>query len=367
MNYGKVALSLAGLALVVAAQASTWSYDFQGGSFATDWTVNSVGGNGNTLSNIAPPGLGNATTAHTVEGGYDYVSRGIPLAPRSAAGGGRGLFMNTNATPITGNNGSQGGVIAVPNLVSLAGEFVLTFDVWSNVLNGTSGTTQYLNVGFGAAASNIQATTLNGGTGAISGSAWSTAPTSGTGFTTTGTALSFTTEGGGGRDVKYWRNGVEVLPPTPLDNPVGWQAAGNAILRADTGNAANAGWYGLTFPAGNASQLIANPSNRWLTMTVTVTGNTMTWSVLDPVLNPGGTNTVIMVRTLDANESIAGALSVGLFDTFAGINNSGGTNVTGSLFAVYDNFEVAPVPEPGTMIALGAGLAALAARRRKKA
>ena len=70
---------------------------------------------------------------------YDYVAAGIPLAPRSAPGAGRGLFLAVNKNDATALGSA--GINLYPTNQTFAGDFALRFDMYLSF--GTAGTTEH--------------------------------------------------------------------------------------------------------------------------------------------------------------------------------------------------------------------------------
>lgn len=343
------------MGLAAVASASAQSYDFEGATFGTDWSA-SVSGAGATLSNTAPAGLGNPTTNGTVDGAYDYVSRGFALAPGSGTGSSRGLYVSANDAA----TGAIQSAAAVWQGVTLSGEFILKFDSWTNFA-GTTGTSEFMWFSIFANAAGTAQTPTGGSTGSTT-----LLPTGGVAPFSSGLSFGLTGDGGFGRDLRHWRGSTEILP-TALDlanNPAGWQAeAADIINRVNyAGGTPLNTWYDLTWPNAGGSTGASRPGNRWLSHTIEVSGGFLSWTVLDPVNNPAGTNSLILRRALTVDDPLSGTLVLGHMDITSGQPGNG----TGSTFTLYDNISVTPVPEPGTIAALGLGAAALL-RRRKKA
>lgn len=152
-----------------------------------------------------------------------------------------------------------------------------------------------------------------------------------------------------------------------------------------TFGAANNDVYGKQTGGTAAAAPLRNFNNGVLTTSTLVSGGEM---AMDYV-SIGGIN---YLATLDANSSIvrvynaanlAGGPLASLTTTTGTLTANGNAvgsikfgNVTGSSVTIYAMstnqgvqamvFDTNPIPEPGTMIALGLGVAALAARRRRK-
>jgi hypothetical protein len=149
-------------------------------------------------------------------------------------------------------------------------------------------------------------------------------------------------------------------------------SSGNtATLMINTGSSASA--YGFYFADANTVYIADDRAS--------ASGGIQKWSFdgsawsLAYTLGTGVTNigarglageTIGGVTTLYAitAESAANRL-ISLTDT--GVGSAATTLSTAGANTVYRGVALTPVPEPGTMLALGAGLAAFAARRRRKA
>ena len=81
-------------------------------------------------------GIFDATTTFL----YDYIGAGIPLAPHSAAGAGKGLYITVNKNESTATGGSAG-INLYPAGQSFSGDFALRFDMLISF--GTAGTTEH--------------------------------------------------------------------------------------------------------------------------------------------------------------------------------------------------------------------------------
>jgi hypothetical protein len=120
------------------------------------------------------------------------------------------------------------------------------------------------------------------------------------------------------------------------------------VFNGTTGNVENQGGSGNTVAQGNIT-VTTTPivRDQWVPFDVTID--------LDTNTHTGRYNNVTVVT--GAWSAGAGSnVAIGAIDLFA--------NNTTSVF--YDNLELAIVPEPGTFVALGIGLAGLAALRRRK-
>lgn len=84
-------------------------------------------------------GANNGVYDATVNFSYDYVTAGIPLAPRSAPGSSRGLYIAVNKTNSTGLGSA--GINFYPAGRTFSGDYALRFDMFLNF--GTAGTTEH--------------------------------------------------------------------------------------------------------------------------------------------------------------------------------------------------------------------------------
>lgn len=111
--------------------------------------------------------------------------------------------------------------------------------------------------------------------------------------------------------------------------------------------------YGSTPAAWLSQNRLADMSGRWLTVSITADGANATATV-------SGLGTTTGLSTVTATRAKVGAITHVTMssDWLASSANSTGT-------AYFDDMTVAAVPEPATLLALGAGAAALLRRRRK--
>lgn len=136
------------------------------------------------------------------------------------------------------------------------------------------------------------------------------------------------------------------------------QGSTDSLVVINTGTGAvttigSMGFTGIQGLASNGSTLYAWDIGRGL-------GTVDTGSGLATMLGGPGTGNIQAIEFLSDGSMVGGRDVLYSIDTttgnFALIGGSGSSDIRG----------LAVVPEPGTMIALGAGLAALAARRRRK-
>ncbi|BBO22714.1 MAG: hypothetical protein AMXMBFR19_13460 [Chthonomonadaceae bacterium] len=266
---------------------------------------------------------------------FDYSSVGIPLAPNSAAGGTRGLKMETNVI----GSGVFSGFSTSPLGLSLSGDYTLYFDAWINFQGpfpgGGSGTTQMLFAGIGVAATATQfpGTNING-----------------VGFSATG-------DGGTSADYRAY-----TAVGSPLDPSTGVYAAGSHSTARNNTDPYYAGFVG-TVPAAQTAWAngqgffdqtgSTNPGAQgmaWRRWKIQKTGTSASWYIDG-----------LRIATVDNINFTGDNFYVGMFD----INASSSTQTISRdlLFGLVDNVQV--VPEPTSLVALGLGAAALLRRRRK--
>jgi len=111
--------------------------------------------------------------------------------------------------------------------------------------------------------------------------------------------------------------------------------------------------YGSTAAAWLSQNRLADMSGRWLDVSIIANGANVTATV-------SGLGTSTGAATVTATRARTGAIThvVMSSDWLVVSANSTGT-------AYFDDMSIAAVPEPATMLALGAGVAALLRRRRK--
>lgn len=254
-----------------------------------------------------------APSADTVIFGDNYGARGLAEAPNTPGGAAAttGLYMQTNKGTVGVNNGINA-YLTAGGVSTFTGDIKVAFDLWMNVPSPLTNTTEHAMFGINTDGQNTNSRT--GGVQANADGVWYHISGDGA-YSGTSTTLN-------NRDfVGYMDNGVSarldhLQAPFPTLFPNGPQvgAAGNGWIRVE-----------IEEIAGNVE----------LRFNGTVISN---------YANTGAAD---------------GFMFLGYQDPFSG---SIGSN---QLFAVYDNLTVTAVPEPASMIALGAGLLALARRRRK--
>jgi hypothetical protein len=261
---------------------------------------------------------------------YDYSAIGVPPAP-NGSGTTSGLKMTANNT-----TGVFGGFSVSPNGQNFAGNYTVTFDLWSNYVGpldtGGSGTTQLSMYGIGTA----------GNVPVWPGST----PKESVGFATT-------LDGGSSADVRVYSS---LFPFShPGGDPV-YAAPGGSRNASDPyyaqfgGNSAPAAQVAL-FPGQTGTTGLGVMGFAWREVVIDIESNIAEWYV------DGLLMATIDLTTVDLG---GGNIFFGHSDT----NNGSSTDPNASLLNVtlIDNIVVTPEPTSLAMLAIG-GLALL--RRRK--
>ena len=319
-----------GLTRIVASVALA----FAGGSMASAALI-SDNFEGSALSNAANYTVAvEASPDGTSDFAFDYVAAGLPLAPNSAAGGGRGLrFTANNIAPA-----AIDALTAFHNTIINAPQFLVTVDVYMGMAGATGGPTEWAAVGVGGNAT----ATNKVGAGLVpslnqSGS---------------GSFVSFTGDGGGVRDYLWYldaaNGGVGTVSAVSAVGPP-------ALTISPTYLAGGAGselpLYNSIFP-GTSPTNGGSPSNRWTTVGILVDQNLgqISYSI-------GGT--IIIEGTFTG--TMNGQVSLGYADLFTSV-----AAPVGNVFGIFDNLSVTAVPEPSTFALLAPVAAGAWVVRRRR-
>ncbi len=274
-------------------------------SFETDSSSNyTVWDDGN-----APSGDGGADS--TTEFAFDYVTAGIPLAPRSAPGDTSGLRFTANAREEgdEGPSGTEEDHVTAFHNTTITGSHRLDVDVYLGV-EAASGTTEYVHVGVAGTPTDI-----NSLFNPIVGS---------------GHFIAFNGDGDSSSD---YRHSTPSTLAVPFGDPSYLNTGNQTQSFADT--------YLELFP--NTANP-GSPTNIWTTLTITATPAAVTYWL-------DGT---AIIST--APELIDGSVSLGYADLFDSV---------GPHFAIYDNLVVTAIPEPSALLLCLGAAAALMSRKRR--
>jgi len=276
--------------------------------------------------------INDGTPDGTVNFQFDYVAAGLPLAPRSAAGGGTGLRFTANdiaPAAVDAYSAFHITTITVP-------QYRVTVDVYMGFL-GATGSTEFALIGVGG-----NGTTTNRlGTGT----------TPATGQSGSGSFFGFSGDGGAARDYLWYLDA--------LNGGVGTVSASTVLPNSisPTYLAGGAGselpLYNSIFP-GTTPVNGGFPGNRWTTVDILVdeTIGQIEYSI-------GGTAIIRGSFT----GSLNGRVSLGYADFFTSV-----AVPAGNVFGIYDNLTVTAVPEPTSLMLLGiaaVGGISVKLRRRK--
>lgn len=258
---------------------------------------------------------------------FDYVTAGIPLAPRSVSGDTSGLKLAVNTS--LGAVNSQ----TVFNSTSVtASQYQMLVDVFM-AYQGTTATTIYAEPGVGG-----NGTTYNSVFSPISGS---------------GSFMAFTGDGGSASDYRWYLSSANGGATTVANTDPSYLGHGS--------NGSGAFYQGM-FP-NPPSTAAGSPGNIWTTVTIDVdnVAGTITYSMTDTA----GNSQLIFDNSPDSLNPtpftglLQGLVSLGATDTFTSLSPA-------SVFVVYDNLEVSAVPEPHAAVLMGlGGLVPLAAGWRR--
>lgn len=259
---------------------------------------------------------------------FDYSTYGIESA-NGVGGTTRGLRLEANVT-----GGIFSGLSVSPTGQSFTGDYVVSAKAWLNFVGpgpaGGSGSTQAGGMGIGTNGTVAQ---WAGGT---QNSVW----------------FATTTDGNSSSD---WR-AYSTAAPTSYTN-------GSPVYYATTTNNDNPYYsgFGLTplpasqaalFPTQTGTTVVGSAGFAWRDFVVEVIGGFATWKV----------DNLPIARVDLSTVTLAGSnIHFNYFD----INATSTTNTNRLNFMVIDNVSVQAVPEPATIVVLGAAGVALLRRRRK--
>jgi hypothetical protein len=262
---------------------------------------------------------------------FDYAAAGIPLAPRSAPGGGSGLRLTANNSAVVTDSWTLFHKTPVN-----APQYKLEVDVWMNFAVATA-STEYAQIGVGG-----NGTTFNSVFTPVSGS---------------GAFLAFTGDGGSASDYRWFRDAANSFADDPATAPAIPSTTLANTHPSYLGNGSNNtnAFFSNLFPLAprTAPSVVGSPGNMWTTVTIDVDniGKVISFYMSNP-----GTNTNALVFKGSFVNNFHGLVSVGINDPFTSVD-------AGSVFTLYDNLTVTVVPEP-TALSLVAGAGLLAMRRR---
>ncbi|MGE0479004.1 MAG: PEP-CTERM sorting domain-containing protein [Phycisphaerae bacterium] len=256
---------------------------------------------------------------------FDYSTVGIPASP--GGGGTRGMKLQANLT-----NGIFGGMSASPVGLNLAGDYVVSFDWWSNVNGpfpgGGSGSTNLSTFGVGTAGTTAQ------WAGGVQDSVW---------FAATG-------DGNSSADWRAYSSAAGTSYPdgSPV-YPYTTRNHNNAYFAGFGGVAAPAAQLAL-FPQQTGTTLVGSAGMEWHEVEIAKLGNTITWHVDG-----------LLMATIDTNTVTLGGGNIFFGHSDTNTTSSTDVNDAALLFTLIDNVSV--VPEPSGVLLLGLG-GLLALRRR---
>ncbi len=250
---------------------------------------------------------GDGTPDSVINFAFDYSGVGIPSAPRSTGGTTLGLFMAVNETA---NDAGAADHITAFNNLAVTGSYRVTVDLYMAVELGQPGSTEFATVGLASDGADFNSIFT---------------PIAGSGH-----FLSVTGEGGSSSDFRHFVSG------TPVND-------GDASYLNSTNTTNATGDTYLTIFAGG--DFPGSPGNRWTTLTIDVIeGGNVTYAF-------DGTP-IIQTPT----DTTTGLIGLGYTDAFSSV---------GPHFVVFDNLEVAVIPEPAAVLLATLGLPLLLLRRRR--
>jgi hypothetical protein len=298
-RFSTLAVAAGALAALYPASASLISDSFETDSSSNYTVVNDGTPNG------------------TVNFSYNYVSAGIPLAPRSSPGDSFGLRMTVNDSA-----GAVDTFTAFHNTLITAPIYTFTVDVYIG-FTGTAGTTEHAHVGVGG-----DGVTPNSLFTPISGS---------------GSFIAFDGDGGSASDYRWYldadNGGATTIPNT---DP--------SYLGHGSNN--TGAFYQALFPS---TTVAGSPGNVWTKVEVTVdnSAKSIQYRMNDQLIfdsTPNGPYT----------GNLNGAISVGLHDAFTSVDPA-------TTYVVFDNLVVTAVPEPEAYATMaGVALIGFALYRRSR-
>lgn len=312
-------LAIVGASLLVSVSSygAAYTQNFDVDSTAT-WIVNK----------------GPVTTDAATNFFFDYSTVGIPAAPKG--GSSRGMKLQANQS-----SGVFGGVSVSPMGLNVSGDYVMTFDWWSNVNGpfpaGGSGSTQLSTFGIGTAGATA---VWPGATAAAQDAAW---------FAATGD----------GNSASDWR-AYSSAAPTSYTEASGVYAAGNTTGVRNSSNAYYASFGAVSAPAAQTLLFpqqtgvtgIGSAGMEWHEVEIAKLGNAITWKVDG-----------LLIATINASTITLGGGNVFFGHADTNATSSTDVNDVNLLFTLIDNVSV-QVPEPSAM-ALLVPAAAVMMRRRK--